>query len=197
MHHNLNGVHILYSTNKNPYARWQWNAGLRIALNTFVWQRNRQNHIEYQTGYAMNFGEHFGLYANGSTKIISIKQKFRVEGIMCATLSRNSKLYHIYDYEYGTYNIIEHDIYKAQPYTYFELGLGLKFSYQFSPRAQVYATSLLGIFIGPKIEKGVGILSTAPYTMFSHHLNKVGSWEMVGIEGVPIMSIGLRYQLKK
>ena len=185
-------------------AQWQWNIGLRIAVNTYAWQRNYQNYIDYQTGYAMNFGEHFALTTNGSTKLAGGKHKWRLDAIMGATLSRNSKLSKYWRYGFNQDGVYirsdSYDIAKNNPHTHFEFGIGFKFAYKINNYVQIYASGMVGAFLGPQIQYGTFYdsddnSSSNLITVDTRNFLGLGSLDMVGFEGLPILSVGLRYQL--
>lgn len=175
LHHNINGIHLLYAPNKSLDAQWQWHAGLRIAINNL--KLNVSEDImpgTYQTGYASGFWQHLALKSNLSKKIVG-GRNWRIDGMLGATLSWNGNMYRSYLVDQsGRYT----DYYfKYDPRLKLEVGLGLKAAFKVSEQVQLYA-----------------------YTLANLETLRDRRFSMMSADVLPtslsIMGIGLRYQFK-
>lgn len=175
MHHNINGIHLLYAPNKSLDAQWQWQAGLRIAVNNL--KLNVSEDImpgTYQTGYASGLWQHLALTSNLSKKIVG-GRNWRLDGMLGATLSWNGNMYRSYTLnQSGRYT----DYYiKGDPRLNLEIGLGLKATFKVSEQVQLYAYTLTNI----------ETLRDRRFSMMSADVLPTS---------LSIMGIGLRYQFK-
>lgn len=190
-----NGVHLLYSGNKDFKAKWQWSAGIRVMINTYALNNNYQNYVDYQTGYASNFREHLGIMLNGSRKILGRQHKWRVDAMLGFNYFHHSVKMKNYNY-YGDIRELAYVAYlPARPN--FEAGLGLRFSYDIQKNLQLYAFGMMGIhFYGNKVYgfKGYFVEPDGSKGEYIHN-SYWGNFSMIGFEGLPMLGVGLRYQL--
>lgn len=195
-HYTSNGIHLLYSGNKSLDAPWQWNAGIRVTINTYTWMNNYDDHVVYQTGYANTFAEHFGLLLNGSRKLFGGKHRWRLDATIGGFYVRQSKKNKTYTH--GNSLRLE-GVMNYPARSNFEFGIGFQFAYKIKYNIQFYAYGRLGVHFYNKfmhIEKGIieypdGNTGDLVAFDFSSKIS------MVGFEGIPNLGLGIRYQFQK
>lgn len=177
LHHNINGIHLLYAPNKSLDAQWQWQTGLRIAVNNLKLNVSEDKIPgTYQTGYASGLWQHLALTSNLSKKIVG-GRNWRLDGMLGATLSRNGIEFMYRSYVLGVPDKYYDIYYKEEPRINLEVGLGLKAAFKVSEQVQLHA-----------------------YTLANLHTLREGHFSMMSADIYPtsisIMGIGLRYQFK-
>jgi len=186
----------LYSGNKSLDAPWQWNAGIRVTINTYSWNNNYENYTEYQTGYANSFIEHFGLMLNGSRKLLGGKHRWRVDATMGGFYIRQSKKSN--SYRLGRPKEFE-GVHYFPARSNFEFGLGFQFSYNLKQNIQLYTYARLGIHFYDKfIFNEEGTITHPDGREGQLNMLDFGTKvSMVGFDGIPNLGLGVRYQFQK
>jgi len=201
LNHLSNGILVFYSLPLNE--KWDVDAGLRIAVNTFSLNQNKQHYSYYQCGYAMHFPEYFGLNFRISRKLISYKF-LRLDGMSNLFISRQSLLSRQTDLP--TYNIetgvwsLNSDIYYTKASFSGELTVGLRLKVAVSNKISILAASGIGIDLMAYKHEGYSFTTGQKFKSVildgPFKRAKRGNYEMVGLDGLPMMFLGVTYALK-
>lgn len=197
--HLSNGI-ILSNTFKLN-NKWDFDAGLRIMVNTFSVNKNEQNHVYYQNGYAMHFPEYFGLNFRINRKLISYRF-FRLDIMSNLLLTRNSimaKTVNLPNLDSTGWSL-KNDVFYTDPAISTELTIGLKTSFSLSKRISLVAASGVGAIwmnhshTGKSLTTGNithDIITDGPF------MNKErGDYEFIGFDGLPMLYLGITYKIK-
>jgi hypothetical protein len=197
--HLSNGIILSYERPLNK--RWDLDAGLRVQVNTFSINENKQHYTYYQNGYAMHFPEYFGANLRISRKLIAWRF-LRLDLMSNLLLTRHSLLKRSTDLPTRDTNghwSLQSDVFYTPAALAAELTIGLRLKLRLSPKIALQAASGVGaIWINYKHEsfsmkdgrKFIGILMDGPF------MNKDrGDFEMVGLDGLPMLYFGLLYTL--
>lgn len=195
-----NGIHVSYTRHLNK--NWDMEPGLRIMINTFSINKNKQNYTYYQTGYAMKFAEHFGLNFRISRKLVAYKS-FRLDAMCNLLLTRHSLLQRTTDLPTldSTGWHLKDDIIYTEPALAGELTLGLKMKLNLGTRIGLVAGTGIGMCLMNYTHNGVSVVSGAKIRrrhMDGPFMNKGrGVFEMVGLglDGLPMLFVGATYHL--
>lgn len=198
--HTSNGINLFYSNYIGRNNRWGYDAGIRITVNTYSLNKNKQNFIFYQTGYAHKFLEYFGLNLKGFRKLIEYKN-FRVDAQLNLFTVYQSLLYRDNTYDYNTNIVIKSEEIFWKPAIVFESTLGIQLQYKILPNITITTSSGLGIaFLNYQYESGWNRTTNNNVIWMRDALkpNKDrGDYDFIGLDGLPIISIGIKYKLNK
>lgn len=199
--HTSNGINLYYSNYLGKHNRWSYDAGLRITVNTYSLNKNLQNFIYYQTGYANNFGEHFSINFRSSRKVVAYKW-IRLDAMANLHIAYQSQLIKFNNFFRDDNNIIiPIDEVYWKPAMIGELTLGLLLQVAVSSRISITAASGVGIcYLNYQYESGRSRTTNKKHSFMRSGLkpNKDrGYYDVVGLDGMPMMSIGLKYKLMK
>ncbi len=188
INHTSNGINLYYSqSSKNN--EWNYDAGIRIMVNTYSLNNNFENYAFYQTGYANSFSEHFGLNFGANRKIISYKW-MRLDAMSNLLLARHSLLYK----NNAAFTDIPTEKIYQKPAPVIELTLGLLMQAEVSPK--VVITGSIGVgyawffYHNEEEERNIkGLLPTG--------LQKPnnGNGEFIGLDCLPTLSLGVKYKM--
>lgn len=198
VHHLSNGIDLSYTKHLNK--NWDFEPGLRIMINTFSINENKQNHSYYQNGYAMKFTEHFGLYLRLSRKLVAYKS-FRLEAMANLLLTRHGLLQRTTDIPTldSTGWHLTDDITYFEPAIAGELTVGLKMKVCLSERIAIVAGSGIGMCLMNYKHESVSMISGVKKRIIQldgPFMNKDrGVFEVVGLNGLPMLFIGATYQI--
>jgi|GEM_PF-1214214 len=194
-----NGINVFYSDYFGKKDRWSFDAGLRVTVNTYSLHKNKQSYLYYQTGYANTFWEHFALNINGTRKLVTYK-KIRLDLMTNLRIAYQSMLMKIHDKDYLADTIVKTNEVYWKPAPIIELTLGLKIQVEVAPKISIYAMSGIGIcYLWYHFDEGWNRTANEKVTrpLFSNERTRErGDIEYVGLDGGPIISVGLKYKLK-
>lgn len=181
-----NGAHLYYAKaiNKN----WDIEAGVRIMVNTYSLNENKNFNLFYQTGYAMHFPEYFGLNLRLSRKLVTYKM-FRLDAMTNLLATHHSLLIKsripIKDANGNPTN--KNYVLYYPPALSLELTLGLKLKIQLNDKIALMAASGIGINY---FRYDLHFRSKVKEPFLNDH-----SYEYVGLEGLPMMFVGATYSI--
>lgn len=200
VNHTSNGINLFYSDYLGKNDRWGYDAGIRVTINTYSLTKNKQNYIFYQTGYANKFCEFFGLNFRAYRKIIKYKN-VRLDAQINLFTIYQSLLMKDNKYDYNTNTIISTEEIYWKPAISFESTIGLQLQYNILPKIIISAASGIGfVYFNYQYESGWNRTSNTAAYWFRNGLkpNKDrGDYEVAGLDGMPMMSIGLKYNLNR
>lgn len=197
INHTSNGILLSYSPNIGE--KWSIDLGLRVMANTYGINENKQHHIFYQTGYAKNVFQHFGINIKGSRKLIGYKF-IRLDLMANLLLTCHSRLIksdlYLLDTITGNYQLIQDELYtKAAPAI--ELTLGPLLSVNLSKRLSVSACVGYGIiYMNYKNTAFSKVENQTVQLLNANNPNRArGYEELVGGDGLPMINIYCKYRL--
>lgn len=191
VNYQMNGIHVFYATPLNK--RWDFEGGIRVGVNTFAWNENKNDALFYQTGYAMHFPEHLALNLRLSRKLATYKI-LRLDGMANMLFSRNSVLGKFHnipmpDDSTGWYlkDVVQYfDAAFAAEFT-----IGLKLKIMAGKNLDIIAASGIGIVYMDYSHQSL----LQPDNQVHHNYGEGWNHEFVGLDGMPMMFIGASYKL--
>jgi hypothetical protein len=197
INHTSNG--ILLSFSPNISEKWSVDLGLRVMVNTYSINENKQQHIFFQTGYAQNIFQHFGLNIKGSRKLVGYKF-IRLDVMANLLLTCHSRLIksnlYIPDTITGNYHVLQDELYtKAAPAI--ELTLGPLLSVDLSKRLSVSACVGYGIiYMNYKNTAFSKVNNSSGQLINASNPNRArGYEELVGGDVLPMINLNCKYKL--
>jgi len=195
--HLSEGILLYYELplNKN----WDFDAGLRIQVNTLSLNKSRQDFAYYQSGYAMHFPEYFGLNFRISRKLIAYKM-LRLDVMSNLLITRQSIMSKetdllTYNLNFGQYRTS--DIEYAKAAFAGELTIGLKLKVSLTNRLSVLAASGVGVIIMDYSHTTYSFKNGGTMKSSYFFINKERrNFEWVGLDGLPMMFLGVAYALR-
>ncbi len=184
-----NGVHLTYRLPSQ--SRWTLDAGLRVMVNTYALNENRQNYVYYQNGYAADLWQHFGLL---------VRPQFRIFGYRNIGLNAMGNiLLSCHALKSKTHWNNEIDVYYVKAAPSMETTIGLNAYWNISKKVQVNAGIGYGIALLHYSQYGVNLTTGEPVTTIRiGKRDYQGRWdiEYVGLDGLPMFTLGVSYRLK-
>lgn len=184
--HLSSGFQLLYQLPSQ--SRWTAGAGLRVMVNTYALNENKEDHFYYQNGYAAELWEHFGLTGKVRFKI--------VECYNIGLEATSSMLLTWHGLKRRSSN--GQDIVYTNPGLALEAIIGPGLYYNVSKRLRVTLTSGLGVCITDHYTRDKKSLATGETVNIRRATGYNGPYdiEYVGIGGgLPMIYAGVVYKL--
>lgn len=187
-----NGIHLTY---QQPIGeRWTVGGGVRIMVNTYSLNENKQNYVYYQNGYATQLWEYIGLSAKLQYGFLRIGRfTFNAQSNMLLTWHGLKKKLHGPDFFTGEY---VREIMYTQPGLALEVTVGLNLAYNITQRYAINAGIGYGIMLSNHSFHGRSLVSGRP--IIGHQIGNQrerGALEYVGLDGLPMLYLGVNYSI--
>ncbi|GAA0548248.1 hypothetical protein [Chitinophaga japonensis] len=192
INHLSNGFHLTYQL--PTQSRWAVGAGLRVMVNTYSLNENRQNHVYYQNGYASKLWEHFGLVGKFRYRIFHYRGLgLQASGNVLLTWHSLKAKNYLLTLPSGTY---EHDIFYTKPGLALEATIGLNLYYDISSKIRINAASGLGVVLLNYSRYSESLVTGRIHESFrmAKYQGRLDI-EYVGLDGLPMMYVGVAYKL--
>lgn len=190
--HSSNGINISY-THYMQNKKWMLEAGLRTTINTYSINDNKQNFVNYQTGYAWRPWEYLALNTRMARRVVSYKS-VSLYPMINLFLPYQSQLYK------ARYINLPGEVFETywQAAISLEATIGLYLNIDISDSWSINACSGIGYYYHFYDDKG-----GYDRTINNHIINgrffgdkrTKGGGEFVGLDGLPMMSLGLKYNI--
>lgn len=182
----------MYLTYRLPSrSRWTMDAGVSVMINTYALNENRQNFIYYRNGYAANLWQHFGLLVRPQFRIF----EYRQVGLNAI----GNMLLSCHALKYKKHRWPSTEVYFKKAAPSIEATIGLNAYWNISKRVQVSGGIGYGIALLHYSQYGVNLTTGEPVTTIRMgRRGYQGRWdiEYVGLDGMPMLTVGLAYGFK-
>ncbi len=184
-----NGVHITYRLPSQ--SRWTLDAGIRVMVNTYALNANRQNYVYYQNGYAANLWQHSGLL---------VRPQFRIFGYRHIGLNAmGNMLLSCHALKYKKHRWPGTEVYFKKAAPAMEATIGLNAYWNISKKIQINGGVGYGIALMCYSQHGMNLSTGQPFERIRMGKRGYqGRWdiEYVGLDGMPMFTLGVSYRLQ-
>ena len=182
----------MYLTCRLPsQSRWTLDAGLRVMVNTYALNENRQNYVYYQNGYAADLWQHFGLL---------VRPQFRIFGYRNIGLNAMGNiLLSCHALKSKSHVKPQMAVYYTKASPSMETMIGLSAYWNITNKIQISGGIGYGIALLYYSQYGVNLTTGEPVTTIRMGKRGYqGRWdiEYVGLDGMPMFTLGVSYRLQ-
>lgn len=199
VNHLTNGVNIEYGQNLSK--GYSYNIGLKAIVNTFKYNDNKESFIYYQNGYAKKVYERFALNFRVNKSVYKYK---RLK--ICLSLNTNLSYHSLLQNSSILYwdttllqNLIRKDIIYTKPALSIEGTIGPNLSYKISKLFTLQTFVGFGGILMNYSYTGKSMITGLEQRRFNplHPQRTKGDFEFVGYDGLPVLLLGITYNIKK
>lgn len=199
--HTSNGINLFYVLYSKK-DKWNFEPGIRVMVNTYSINGNKNNYVYYQNGYANTLFEHFSLNFRLRRKLTTYKfiglEAMSNLHLTYHSLFSKNKARIVGGVPGNPARILEiDDVRSTEAGPGVELTIGLMLRLAISKKVQIYAGSGFGFMYMHYSNESYSRALNAKVTNYVSFGKNRGQHDYVGLDGLPMMTAGLIYRLPK